>query len=464
MSNIVAQDIFDKDNAPGTNLTAHTPAPLNGFMSGWIQASSFSDFVIILSNGAKFNSGTPRNVSLLKIDTGVFDNFQSWVDLYYWDSQPYRMGIQWGLDNASGVLGDRWLELQFEVDTNDEHVYVTPVLDAGAGGGTVDVGHRYTDFGIGPSWGIRVGCTLVGAGGSGTYTLWIEPFAGGTRQVILTTSPGGVLTPTWNGLDFDHSSVGLHYENSGTRVQNLEVWEDDPPHISVDSPVTLSGPQGPGPILHNLEVYNTGEGSLSGIDFDTVTEDWLNPSFTDDENPWICQLSIDTTGMTPGVYTAQFNITDPTADNSPQTVTVQVTITAIPRISVTSPMTIYAHARATALPAVEQNVLNIGQGSFADLALTNLTYIEPGYDWFTVLLTGTLISVIGNTENVPEGTWHGSFDVESSNADNSPQTVEVILIFGPCFDTDFTCTPEPVDVEVTDDCIPQWIPVGVVPT
>ncbi len=261
---LIAHDDLSPSATPNTNILAWTPTPLNGFASAWLNSrlAFAGGFTVIINYGAKFNSGTPRSTPLVKIDSGLHENYEISCDMYYADSQPWRMGFWIGLPNIpsdpASNEGSSWMCMQ--TDVSSEHVLLNKLRSGGGviGGGVSDIGLRYTDHAVGSGWGYRWGFTSRGPAATAETEYWWEPFGGGTRTVI-----GTVLASTsgYTPQDAGHRCIGLHYENNACRFQNVMVYAIDPLGEGCDDPIT--------PTIF------TGDGDTSILPIFTFDPAWL---------------------------------------------------------------------------------------------------------------------------------------------------------------------------------------------
>lgn len=216
----------------------------------------------------------------------------------------------------------------------------------------------------------------------------------------------------------------------------LNLGKEPPPEISV-TPKDVSfvaSVGGSNPPAQTIRVKNSGQGTLNY----TLSEDaaWLgvNPASgtsTGGENTH--SLTVNTSGLGTGTYTAAVSVIDANAVNSPQTVnvTLQISATLPPTIAVSPDNLSFSGRVGGSNPASKKfKVWNSGQGTL------NYTVTE-GAAWMSVspaggTSTGQEVShtVSVSIAGLSAGTYPGLITISSSNATNSPQAVAVTLVVG----------------------------------
>ncbi len=214
-----------------------------------------------------------------------------------------------------------------------------------------------------------------------------------------------------------------------------------------------------------FQVWDTGDVALNY----TVTDDaaWLSVAPTSGASTGASDkqshtVSYDTSALTAGTYTAHISIADPSATNSPQTITVSLTVQTGPAIALD---------KTTLSPTV-----TVGQDatddSFqvwdtGDVAL-NYT-ITDDVAWLSVnpasgSSTGTsdrqTHTVSYDTNGLTAGTYTGHISVADDAAGNSPQTVTVSLTVqtaaGIALDKTTLSPTVTVGQDATDDSFQVW--------
>ena len=217
---------------------------------------------------------------------------------------------------------------------------------------------------------------------------------------------------------------------------SLNLSKEPPPEISVTPKDVrfVASVGGSNPPAQTIRVKNSGQGTLNY----TLSEDaaWLgvNPASgtsTGGENTH--SLTVNSSGLATGTYSAAVTITDANAVNSPQVVNVSLEIgTSLPPRIAVDPDTLKFSARVGGANPSSQKikVQNSGEGT--------LNYaITEDAAWMTVspasgVSTGQEVShtVSVNIAGLSKGTYTGLIMVSSPSASNSPQAVHVTLELG----------------------------------
>jgi hypothetical protein len=216
----------------------------------------------------------------------------------------------------------------------------------------------------------------------------------------------------------------------------LNLGKEPPPEISVTPRevhfAAVVG--GQNPPAQTIRIKNGGQGTLNY----TISDDanWLSVSpasgtSTGGENNH--SLTVSTSGLVTGTYSATVNVVDANAVNSPQavSVTLQISTSLPPTIAVDPDVLRFSARVGGSNPATQRiRVRNSGEGTL------NYTVAE-GAAWMNITpaggtSTGQEVShtVSVTISGLSVGTYSGLITVSSSNATNSPQTVAVTLEIG----------------------------------
>ncbi len=149
---------------------------------------------------------------------------------------------------------------------------------------------------------------------SNSCSYWAQP-----KATISTDGTRVAFSSDWRG---NCSRAG------GFVVQNLVIVDPpgDVPYIVLDRTRLNFGATG----VHNttgsqsFSISNSGEGTLNWTLASNVS--WLQYSPTSGTGPASISISVNPSGLTSGIYNGTLRVTDPDASNSPQTVTVQLTV------------------------------------------------------------------------------------------------------------------------------------------
>ena len=245
--------------------------------------------------------------------------------------------------------------------------------------------------------------------------------------------------------------------NSPQQVRvSLRILTQPPAEISV-SPRSLSFvTTGTNPPSQTIRIRNSGVGILNY----TITDDanWLNvipSSGSSSGNENSHTVSVNTSGLGTGTYNATITISDPNAGNSPQRVSVTLTIGASlpPTISVTPQDLNFSAIVGGSNPAPQKiDVRNIGDGTLSYTISDDSLWlsVSPGSGTSTGQKVSHTVSV--DIGGLGVGTYNGQITISSPNASNSPQFVDVRLVI----------SQAPTDNEIAISCSPTSGGTGTV--
>ena len=225
--------------------------------------------------------------------------------------------------------------------------------------------------------------------------------------------------------------------NSPESVEvTLTVSQKPPPVISVNpTSLSFSGKTGgSNPAPQYIRIKNSGESTLNYSISNNAN--WLNISPTSGSSTGqeiTHTVSVNIGGLAEGTYKGAITITDSNANNSPQTVSVTLTISKKPPPEIwVSPTSMTFSGEVGGSNPSSQNMVirNIGEET--------LNYaISDDADWLSVSpasgsSTGQDIvhTVSVNISGLSEGTHNGTMTITDANAVNSPQKVGVTLTLG----------------------------------
>jgi len=214
---------------------------------------------------------------------------------------------------------------------------------------------------------------------------------------------------------------------------SLAISVTPPPQIWVSpSSLAFSGEEGgSNPSSQSIKIKNSGEQTLNYSISDNAN--WLSVSptsgsSTGGENTHT--ITVDISGLNTGIYSGTITISDSSAGNSPQTVSVTLNITAqqSPQIWV-SPSSLSSSAEVGGSNPPSQNIQIKNSGG------QTLNYnISDNANWLSVSPTSGSSNGSENTHTVSlditglsTGAYNGTITISDSSASNSPQTVSVTL-------------------------------------
>jgi hypothetical protein len=239
------------------------------------------------------------------------------------------------------------------------------------------------------------------------YLIYTEPDVGTARQRVV-----GPFSPTGN------FAVG-NLDGPGVAVI---------PALSV-TPLTINRTLQAGQVVTDpITIANTGGGTLNWTATVTDGSSWLSISPASGTAPATPQLRINTSGLAPAAYVGRVRIDAPGANGSPQTITVNLTVTAPPNpILTVSPLTVDLTLQAGQNASEPIAIGNSGAGTL-DWTAT----VVDGSSWLSLSpASGTAPSTPQlqvNTSGLAPAQYVGRVRIDgSAGAGNSPQTITVNL-------------------------------------
>jgi hypothetical protein len=285
------------------------------------------------------------------------------------------------------------------------------------------------------------GGLLTGLGESVSYAPG-EPTGWLGSTLSTTTAPASLTLQATTG------SLGAGAYTATVTVSS-PVAGNSPQNITVTFTVTAApviglsngnvnfgaqaGGANPGPQVVN--VTNTGGGTLTGLAA-TVTygmgqpTGWLGAGLGATTAPAALTLQATTGSLGDGTYTATVAISSPVAGNSPQNITVMLTVSDAPAIGLSTPAVAFGAEVGGANPGSQVvTVSNTGGGSLTGLG-ESVSY-APGEPtgWLGSTLSATTapanLTLQATTGSLAVGAYAATVTVTSPVAGNSPQNITV---------------------------------------
>jgi len=260
--------------------------------------------------------------------------------------------------------------------------------------------------------------TINGVGfSSSTGTSVLANGAPLSGQIVSDQEITALLPSHYSGL------VSLSVSNSaGQDAINIVVAPPaQPPMISLSlTQLQFSyAVGGVSPAAQTVTVANSGGGSFTWSASSNVS--WLNLSTA----PGQLTVSVNPSGLAPGPYSGIISVAG-TASNSPQTVSVALTVAAQapapPSISLSTSQANFIYTVGGAAPAPQTiSISNSGGGALSWSA-------TPSASWIPVVSASNSVSISVNPTNLSPGAYTGSVTVTAAGAVNSPQTISVMLL------------------------------------
>ena len=312
----------------------------------------------------------------------------------------------------------------------------TASFDANEGGpgvtpSFIDIG--ITNAGEAPLDGLEAVVASYGPGASGWLTpVIIGPMAAPTT-LRLTPTLGTLAEGTYTAVVEVTSPVA----NNNPQTVDVTLEVGPPASIELDrTSVDISASQGVDPANEVVSVTNGGGGVLSGLSRTIVygagATGWLDASSFDRTTaPADLTLRTDVTGLAAGNYTATVSVLSPVASNSPQDITVSLTVIAAPTI-VLSRTSVALKTTQGSSPAQETvDVTNGGGGNLTGLG-RSISYGPGAGGWlntssFDQSQAPAVLTLRATTGSLAPGNYTATVSVTSPVADNSPQEITVTL-------------------------------------
>jgi len=284
----------------------------------------------------------------------------------------------------------------------------------------------------------------VKATGNRASLTWNGPYSEGTNFAVMyqVTVPCDASPRRHSFNVSPYESFLSYYIGLGDRIREsitgdyeLEVGLTAIAAIS-HSPGNFSSTQGDSNTENKtLEIWNSGCGMLNwSVSDDAV---WLSENPTSGSSTGehdIVAVSLNTTGMATGDYSANITITAPGASNNPQIVPVSLhVISTVPEISFSPEGLTFTAVEGGPTPASETlEIWNLGiemlNWSVSDdaawLSENPVTGSSTGAD------DTTLVTVSVNTTGMSAGDYSANMTITAPGVSNSPQTVPVSLHVG----------------------------------
>ena len=276
-------------------------------------------------------------------------------------------------------------------------------------------------------------------------------YSGAAGQTWLNTSSLNKTTANAN-LTLRVSSASLAPGSySATVSVTSPVAGNSPQDISVDLTVTavpsislsrttvpFSTLQGASPANETVSVTNGGTGTLSGLGISIEYnggggQTWLNTSSLGSTTaPATLTLRVASGALAPGNYSATVSVESAVAENSPQDISVTLTVTAVPSISLSRTSVSFSAQAGTSPPNETVGVTNGGTGTLNGLGISIDYDGGGGQTWLNTSSLGSTTAPATLTLRVasgslPPGNYSATVSVESGVADNSPQDITVML-------------------------------------
>ena len=256
----------------------------------------------------------------------------------------------------------------------------------------------------------------VPTGGTFTATSsssWLTVGSGGTTpgSVAVSANVTGLAAGTYSGT----VAIG-----SISVPVTLTLTKAAPPILSVSPTTETLNATTSGQVT----VSNTGGGTLQFTA--SGDQSWLKANGSGSATPGSpasLAFSVDSSSLTPGVYTGHITVSDVNSS-------AQSTITVVLTVPNTAATSIQLSKSGVVLTAVAGGAAPQSQGvtvAAGSLNWTTQISTNSGGNWLTASGSGTSLSISGSTTGLAAGQYYGSVNIVAANASNSPQAVSVEL-------------------------------------
>src|SRR5581483_193027 len=255
--------------------------------------------------------------------------------------------------------------------------------------------------------------------------------AGNASNFFVGVTPNALSAGTYK------ASITIHPANGNPDVIVPVTLSIALGNLTV-SPATLNFQQpvgGAAPAPQTISIGSTGA-ILQFTAFPTSAS-WLTVNPNSGTTPGQVTVSVNGAALQAGTYSAQVNVVSPGAGNSPQPVTVNLTVGQGNNLTLSPPSLAFSSQFAGAAPAPQTVNLTLAQGT-ASFTATAAVTSPSGGSWLSVAptsgtagATATALTVSVNPAGLNPGTYNGTVTVTAPGATNSPQTLNVTYTVNP---------------------------------
>ncbi len=252
--------------------------------------------------------------------------------------------------------------------------------------------------------------------------------ASGASQVVTVTVTSSSLAA---GSYLATLTVGDPAAGNTPQTVSVDLTVTPLPAIGVVPPALSFGTQvGTSPPSQTITITNTGGGTLSWGT--AVNQGWLSVSPTTGSlGPGLSQVvtvTVSSASLAGGSYAGTITISDTGASNSPQTVTVSLTVSSSPAIGVSPNTLTYAAQVGTDPPTQAVTVTNTGGGTLDWSATGNQTWLSVSPSTGSLASGASqVVTVTVTSASLAAGSYTAAIAISDPAASNTPQTVTVDL-------------------------------------
>ncbi len=286
-----------------------------------------------------------------------------------------------------------------------------------------------------------------------TNASWLDcsPLSGTDSATIsVSVDSSGLSSGTYTGTISVSDPDAVN--SPQTITVTLSLSECSPPSIQLNaSQLFFEGGSGNTIANQTFNISNTGCQTLNW----TVNTDssWLSCSPTQGETSGEITVSVNSSGLADGTYTGTITVTGTGASNSPQTIAVTLMVgnCSPPIIQVSRTQLYFGSAQGVSTTVQDIEINNAGCQIMSWSAVANTPWLK------CTPASGTESGKIAVSVDAPgliPGNYPGSVIIESTNAVNSPQTIDVILNVYSTDSQPFGMFATPIDGSTVSGSIP----------
>jgi hypothetical protein len=253
---------------------------------------------------------------------------------------------------------------------------------------------------------------------------------------IGTISNQGVLTPTGKaGRVTITARTPTNLSDSTTATIVTPVIALSSANVSFAA--TVGGASPPSQIV---QITNSGAGTLSGLSVGTIAygggaSGWLSAALSSATASPSATLTMQaTTGtLAAGSYTASVPVLSGVASNSPRTIAVTLTVSAVPPSIVLSSTSLSFSGLQNGVDPAAQSITisNGGGGTLSGLTVASIKYGSGASGWIQDSLSSTIapatLGVSAVASLLAPGNYAATVSLAASAANNSPRNINVTL-------------------------------------
>jgi hypothetical protein len=248
---------------------------------------------------------------------------------------------------------------------------------------------------------------------------WLACAVSDGNVVTLTADPAGLAqNPAQATLELTAPGIS-------SPAQVLIDFRIDQPVVTLSAgTVTFAANEGANtttPAQRTLTVTNTGAGSLSNLTPLSCAPTPVNARVgcSVNQSNGVLTVQVDPSGLAPGTYVYPVAVSSPNT-SAPATFAVALTVSALPRIALSTRSLHFQAVRGTGLTAGQNiTVTNSGGGS-----LGTLSCVSP-VTWLTCSVLGSTLTLTANASALTASPLPATVSVGAVGAVNTPQTLAV---------------------------------------